>query len=191
MGLLTLKQSDLAYRLDFALDGVAVATLGATLLVASPRADALTDTLLAAAGLSSWSAIEYVLHRFVLHGLQPFRRWHDAHHRRPTELICSPTVLSASLIVVLVFLPTLWLVGPWHACALTFGVLAGYFSYAVMHHATHHWRARSAWFRRRKRWHALHHRDAAHANCFGVTSGLWDRLLGTAPATAADELRRR
>ena len=185
MGLLTLKQSDLSYRIDFAMYGVAVATLGAILLIASPRADFLTCALLALAGLMSWSGIEYLLHRFVLHGLQPFRRWHAEHHRHPAELICSPTILSATLIFALVFLPALGLAGPWHACSLTFGILVGYFSYAVTHHATHHWRARNSWLRQRKQWHAMHHHDSERPRCFGVTSSLWDRLLGTSPSRLA------
>lgn len=184
MGLLTLQQSKLAYQLDFALYGTGIAALGATLLIASPREHWLANAICALAALMSWSAIEYALHRFVLHGLQPFRRWHEAHHQHPSRLICSPTVFSASLIFGLVFLPALALGGAWRASAVTFGILVGYFFYSVTHHATHHWRAknRDAWLGQRKRWHAVHHHDAAQPRCFGVTSGLWDRLLGSAPA---------
>ena len=181
MGLLTLRQSKLAYRLDFALYGTVVAALGTVLLVASPRAGALATGACSLVGLMSWSAVEYVFHRFILHGLQPFRRWHAAHHRHPTELILSPTLLSASLIFALVFLPALAIAGAWPACALTFGILTGYFFYALTHHATHHWRARGRWLRQRKQWHAMHHHDLANERCFGVTTGFWDRLLGTAP----------
>lgn len=183
MGLLTLQQSKLAYRLDFVLYGAGIAALGATLIIASPRADRLADAVCALAALMSWSAIEYALHRFVLHGLQPFRRWHEVHHRHPSQLICSPTVFSASLIFVLVFLPVFALGGAWRASAVTFGILVGYFCYSVTHHATHHWRARRSdgWLAQRKRWHAVHHHEAAAEKCFGVTSGLWDRLLGSAP----------
>ena len=179
MGLFTMKQSTLAYRVDFALYGASVATLGAVLLIFSPRSDWLANALWSFSGLMSWSAIEYLLHRFVLHGVQPFRRWHAEHHLHPAALICSPTILSASLIFALVSLPALLTAGPWRACAVTFGILVGYFSYAVTHHATHHWRPATAWLRERKQWHALHHHDSAHPSCFGVSSGLWDRLLGT------------
>ncbi|MBC7664443.1 MAG: sterol desaturase family protein [Caulobacter sp.] len=181
MGLLTLKQSTLAYRLDFAIYGVGIAALAGTLLVAAPRTDALALALCSVGGLAGWSALEYVIHRFVLHGLQPFRRWHAAHHRHPGELICSPTVFSASLILALVFLPALAVAGAWRGCAVTLGVLVGYFGYSLMHHAMHHWRAEGAgsWLGRRKLWHAQHHRDPVRGRCYGVTSGLWDTLLGT------------
>jgi len=185
MGLLTMKQSSLAYRLDFAIYGTAVATLGAILLIASPRSDFLVNALWALGSLASWSVIEYLLHRFVLHGMQPFRRWHAEHHLHPTELICSPTLLSASLIFALVFLPALAVAGLWRATSMTFGILVGYFSYAITHHATHHWRAGNAWLRHRKQWHALHHHESSRPRCFGVTSSVWDRLMGTAPARSS------
>lgn len=183
MGLLTMQQSKLAYQLDFALYGVGIVALGAILVIVGPRSHRLIDAVCALAGLMSWSAIEYALHRFVLHGLQPFRRWHEAHHSHPSKLICSPTVFSASLIFALVFLPVLGFAGPWRASAVTFGIVVGYFCYSVTHHATHHWRSQGAgtWLGQRKKWRAVHHHDLAHGRCFGVTSEFWDRLLGSAP----------
>jgi sterol desaturase/sphingolipid hydroxylase (fatty acid hydroxylase superfamily) len=179
MGLLTLEQSQLAYRADFASYGAAVLGLGAFLIESAPPGYGPTALAWTVAGIASWTVIEYVLHRFILHGLQPFRGWHEAHHQRPVALICAPTIFSGSLIFVLVFLPTWWLGGLWCACALTLGLLIGYFAYAVAHHAAHHWRADNAWLRRRKRWHALHH-HAREFGCFGVTSSFWDRVFGTA-----------
>ena len=180
MGLFTLEHSQGAYRADFVLYGSAVLLLAAYLLLEGPRAQWPQMAAFVLAGLAGWSLIEYLLHRFVLHGVQPFQGWHAEHHQRPTALICAPTILSAALILTLVFLPTLLVSNLWRACALTLGVLAGYLAYAVVHHATHHWRADNAWLRQRKRWHALHHH--AHApHCFGVTSGFWDRVFGSAP----------
>ncbi len=179
MSLLRLEHGKLAYRADFALYTAAVPALAAYLMWAAPRAYGWSALLWVMAGLIGWTAIEYVLHRFVLHGLQPFRAWHEAHHDRPMALICAPTVFSAGLIVVLVFLPA-WLIGDlWCACSLTLGLLGGYLAYAVTHHAAHHWRAEGAWLQGRKRWHALHH-HAHHACCYGVTSSLWDHVFGSA-----------
>ena len=180
MGLFSLEHSKAAYRADFALYGVSVSALAVFLLAACPRGQRLEIGMLALTGVLSWTAIEYVLHRFVLHGLQPFRGWHEQHHRRPTALICAPTILSATLIATLVFLPALALGGLWRACALTLGVSAGYLAYAVTHHATHHWRGDSAWLKRRKRWHARHHHEIEQPGCYGVTSGFWDHVCGSA-----------
>jgi sterol desaturase/sphingolipid hydroxylase (fatty acid hydroxylase superfamily) len=82
MSLFTLEHSRWAYREDFALYGTAVAVFAAFLLVAGPRELRLEIWALALLGLASWSAIEYALHRFVLHGLQPFQHWHAQHHHR-------------------------------------------------------------------------------------------------------------
>ena len=178
MGLFTLEHSKGAYRADFALYGTAVVVLAAFLLLDGPRAQRLQIVSFALLGLASWSAIEYALHRFVLHGMQPFQGWHAEHHQRPTALICTPTILSATLIATLVFLPALALGGLWRACALTLGVVTGYLAYSITHHATHHWRADTAWLRQRKRWHALHH-HAREPGCFGVTSAFWDHVFGS------------
>jgi sterol desaturase/sphingolipid hydroxylase (fatty acid hydroxylase superfamily) len=178
MNLFTLEHGPLAYRFDFLLYGVAVLGMVAALLRFAPVSQRLTLVAVVALGLLSCSLIEYLVHRFVLHALPPFSRWHQEHHHRPRALICSPTFFSTGLIVGLVFLPAWWLQGVWVAMALTLGMSVGYLSYATVHHATHHWRAGPGWLRTRKRWHALHHQSASAR--FGVTTSLWDHLLGSA-----------
>jgi sterol desaturase/sphingolipid hydroxylase (fatty acid hydroxylase superfamily) len=180
MALFALEQSKLAYRADFALYALAVPAVAIGLLTFGPHAHRASMLGWSAAGLFGWTLVEYLLHRFVLHGLQPFQAWHEAHHTRPTALICTPTPLSASLIVALVFAPALLLTGLWQASALTLGVLIGYLAYAVTHHATHHWRADNVWLKRRKLSHATHH-HSRQAVSFGVTSGVWDHVFGSAP----------
>ena len=184
MGLFSLEHSKAAYFADFALYGIAIVMLGALLLAGAPRKQALEIANFVLLGLAGWTGIEYALHRFVLHGLQPFRRWHEEHHQRPAALICTPTILSATLIAMLIFLPALVFGNLWRACALTLGVLAGYLAYAVTHHATHHWRAENAWLKRRKHWHALHHHVGQPA-CYGVTCAFWDHVFGSAHRGAA------
>ena len=179
MRLFTLEHSKAAYRADFALYGIAVLALAAFVLFAGPGEQRPVTAAWVLGGIAAWSGIEYVLHRFVLHGLQPFKRWHAEHHQRPSALICIPTTLSALLIGALVFVPAWLAAGLWLASALTLGVLSGYLFYAIVHHATHHWHAGdSGWLKRRKRWHALHHHAAQRA-CFGVTSAFWDHVFGT------------
>ena len=73
MGLFSVEHSKAAYLTDFGLYGASVATLVALLLIKGPRSQQLEGMLFAVSGLLSWTAIEYALHRFVLHGLQPFR----------------------------------------------------------------------------------------------------------------------
>jgi Fatty acid hydroxylase superfamily len=199
MPLFRIEHSPWAYRADFILYGSACVALAAALLLAAPRAQAPGLAALAVAGLAGWSLIEYLLHRFVLHGLRPFSHWHAEHHRRPGALICTPTLLSASLIILLVFVPSLLLSDWWLASALTFGLLSGYLIYAVTHHALHHGphhdshhdsrqagmsgSTRNTWLQRRRHWHALHHGSIHHLQRrpghYGVTTTFWDQLLGS------------
>jgi sterol desaturase/sphingolipid hydroxylase (fatty acid hydroxylase superfamily) len=189
MSLLTIEHSPLAYRFDFLLHGAAVVGMGGALLHGGPVAQWRALLLLTLLGLLSWSLLEYLLHRFVLHGVAPFCHWHQQHHQRPTALIGSPTLLSISLIAGLVFLPAWWLQGVWVATAFTLGLSLGYLVYATVHHATHHGRTGPGWLRLRKRWHAKHHRlGDVH---FGVTSSFWDHLLGSAAKPMQDARPRR
>lgn len=194
MGLLSLEHSQAAYRADCYLYGAAVTALTLSLAVWAPQGHAPQLLACVVLGLVGWSAAEYGLHRFVLHGLPPFRRWHLEHHARPAALVGTPTLLSATLFLTLVFVPVWWVRDLWQAQALMLGLLGGYLTYALTHHALHHGRGTSAWLQRRKRWHARHHSAAGATTCFGVTSAVWDHLLRSAPRPpdrAAVERARR
>jgi sterol desaturase/sphingolipid hydroxylase (fatty acid hydroxylase superfamily) len=175
-----LEHSKAAYWADFLVYAAVIGGLASCISAFAPRTHWAAMLALAAAGLAAWSLVEYAMHRFVLHRMEPFKTWHAKHHERPTALISAPTALSATLITLLVFVPALIASTLWPAVALTLGVTAGYLAYALCHHATHHWRANGTWLKGRKRWHAIHHRRAGTA-CYGVTSTLWDRVFRTVP----------
>jgi len=179
MGMLSLEHGKLAYDADFIVYGIAVVFLMLLLMLAGPREQRPGMAALVLLGLAAWSLIEYLLHRFVLHGLQPFQRWHVAHHQRPKALICTPTIVSATLILGLVFLPALLVSGLWPACALTLGILCGYLAYSTAHHAVHHWHTDNTWLKQRKRYHALHHHKIDQPGYYGVTSNFWDHVFGS------------
>lgn len=179
MALLSLEHSKAAYKADFVLYCTAVIALTTFLFVFSPRKQQLELSAIVLLGLVSWTAIEYAMHRFVLHGLQPFRRWHIRHHEQPQALIYAPTVLSGTLIATLVYFPAFLVWNRWIAGALTLGVLTGYLIYSVIHHASHHWRSEMEWLKRRKIWHALHHQHVDHPRCYGVTTSFWDYVFGS------------
>ena len=177
-----LEHSKSVYWADFGFYALLVGGMGVGLPLLAPREQWTAMGELAAAGLVGWSLVEYLMHRFILHGLEPFKTWHLQHHARPTALISSPTVLSATSIAGLVFVPAVLAATAWMAAALTLGIVAGYLAYALCHHGTHHWRAERRWFKERKLWHAMHHQGAAgRGQCYGVTTSLWDRVFGTAP----------
>lgn len=178
MGPLELESSPAAYRADFVVYGLAVLGLSLALVLGGPE-PAWRMLALAGAGYLLWGLLEYGLHRFVLHGLWPFRALHAQHHLRPGARIGTPTVVSAPLFALLGFGPAWALAGPWPACALTLGLLAGYLAYAVTHHVCHHGQGRGAWMARHQRWHRRHHQNLPSPGCYGVSHRFWDHVFGT------------
>lgn len=69
MGLFTLEHSKAAYRADFAVCSFAVVLLAGFLLADRPRELWLELLGWVITGLAGWTAIEYALHRCVLHGV--------------------------------------------------------------------------------------------------------------------------
>jgi cyclopropane-fatty-acyl-phospholipid synthase len=178
MNLFTIEQTRALYWADFVFYGAVILGLALALGLGAPQARWTGVAGLAAAGFLAWSAVEYLTHRFILHGVQPFRRWHAEHHARPTAFICAPTLFTASILATLLFLPAWVATDVWGASALTFGVVCGYFAYAATHHAIHHWHAEGEWLRSRQRAHFIHH-QTPRGCCFGVTSGIWDTACGS------------
>lgn len=192
MKLLSLEHKKAAYMADLILYGVANVILASVLVTYCPRDLRLKSVAMMMTGLLGWTLLEYLLHRFVLHGMRPFSDWHRQHHQRPTALICTPTIVSAPLFVVLVFLPAWSLSDAWLAGALTLGLLIGYLMYSVTHHALHHWHGiNSRWFSQRRRCHALHHGKNAQNCHYGVTSALWDHILGSYTPVSHSRTTRR
>ena len=174
---LAIEHTRLAYYTDFGVYLLAALLLPGLLIYCTPTS--LRGALVVAglAGLVMWSLIEYAMHRFVFHGVEPFQRLHAEHHRRPLALIATPTLVSVGLIVVLVWLPAILAAGFWLGSGITLGVTIGYFVYGVLHHGVHHWRAKGGWMRQCKRQHAIHHHNP-RVN-YGVTMLWWDRVFGS------------
>jgi len=202
MSLFSLEHSAAEYAADFFLYTIACLAGATWLILSSPGGLAATLITCTIAGLIAWTLVEYVVHRYMLHGLAPFNRWHAEHHRRPAARIGSPIVLSASLLFLFAALPAWSMFGGWVAAALTLGLATGYLTYGLAHHATHHripfidghrngvepfragWRTAltKSWLRQRRRLHVMHHavRSDPQSVHFGVTTAFWDRVFGTA-----------
>lgn len=179
MRLFSIEQSRFTYFADFAIYCVCVAALVTFLGTSAPPALQWMLAGWALAGLAYWTLIEYGVHRFVLHRVPPFRAMHEMHHLQPLAPIGTPTFVTLTLFAMLAFLPAWWVANIWIASALTLGVLLGYITYSVTHHAAHHWRASSDWMKRRKQLHGLHH-QLGHTRHFGVTTNLWDHVFRSA-----------
>lgn len=177
--LLAIEHGPVGYWFDYGW----FAACAAGLAIVAARLGPLTDALaLMAAGVLAWTLIEYAMHRFMFHGVEPFAGWHARHHHRPTALIGTPTLVSSAVLAAGAFAPLLYAGGLAHACAGTAGVVLGYLSYGLVHYATHHGRARLRWLSRRRDRHARHH--ATGSSHYGVTTGFWDRAFGTVEVRA-------
>jgi hypothetical protein len=203
-----IEQGVVAHRLDVAFYAIVPLALGlATVWWSSSRGSLGVLLAWALAGAGAWLPMEYLLHRFVLHRLQPFVAWHEEHHRRPWARIAAPTPVSATLFAGLVYAPAWVLFGAWPATAFMTGMLASYLLYSLTHHAIHQPTSPASasgftgrWLAARRRWHARHHAAGLHRALpgrYGVTSGLCDHLFGSAAgpsvraARCTTSLRRR
>jgi cyclopropane-fatty-acyl-phospholipid synthase len=178
MVLFSLEQDKRLVVADFAFYGLGVLTLAATTWATLPPDHVVRALASVGVGALGWTLAEYALHRFVLHGVQPFKRWHALHHARPVALIATPTLLTAAGFGLLVLAPAWWLAPVWLASALVLGVLAAYLVYIAMHHAVHHLHGPRRWLRGHQRRHAQHHRAGART-CYGVSTPLWDHVFGS------------
>lgn len=176
MGLLSIEHNQIVYFGDWAAYAICVVLMASWLAIGAPPSRHFALSVAPLLGLLAWSPVEYLVHRFVLHGIEPFRSWHAVHHQRPRALIGAPTLLTMPAFFALVFVPLWWLSDVTLACAFTMGLVSGYLVYAVVHHAAHHWHVRLPSLQQRKRTHAMHHSDQGGRGRYGVTSAVWDRI---------------
>lgn len=151
------------------------------------------DALIVATVIVYWPIQEWVLHRVVLHArprqLGPFRfdsaaaRAHRRHHREPRDPTFTVLPTSTVLLLIPLHLTFWWAVTPSTAAAgtgvIAFGAAA--LVYEWIHFLCHApYRPRSAYLRRVRAHHALHHfKSERYWHSFTVPS--LDRLLGTGP----------
>ncbi len=133
-----------------------------------------------AGGLIGWTLIEYLLHRVLFHHAPILSEIHARHHQSPQDLIGTPAWASALIGLIAIASPAWATLGFGLGTAATAGLATGYLWYVFVHYATHHWRLRrgSYLYRARLR-HARHHHLSQGGN-FGVTTGVWDQIFGTA-----------
>jgi sterol desaturase/sphingolipid hydroxylase (fatty acid hydroxylase superfamily) len=129
-------------------------------------------------GLFLFSFCEYFFHRWLFHGsMMPLMaKGHHAHHVNPLGYDALPFFLPA--LVLLGLTGGYVLLMPARYAFLLSGAMAfGYVTYGLSHFSIHHTRFRNHLARR---WAANHHIHHYHSESnFGVTTPLWDILLGT------------
>lgn len=144
---------------------------------------------LVALGLFCWTIAEYGLHRFPFHNPTTKEPWrflssgqHLLHHEIPNHpnYVAAPLVMSIiiySIILTVVVLISRSVPGTmlWGG-----GFALAYLAYEAIHYLAHHGRPKTAAGRYLKRYHLIHHFKDSN-NYFGVSSPLWDWILGTKP----------
>lgn len=129
-------------------------------------------------GLFVFSFIEYAFHRWLFHGMVPlFEQGHTLHHEKPLGYDSLPFFFPPA--VVLLLAVALAQVLPAATALLLAGAIAlGYALYGFSHLVIH----RRGRFKHplARKWAAAHHVHHHHPDKnYGVTSPLWDFILGT------------
>ncbi|HET7562350.1 MAG TPA: sterol desaturase family protein [Rhodanobacteraceae bacterium] len=128
-------------------------------------------------GLFAFTFLEYSAHRWLFHGnTGPFRAGHDHHHDDPLGYDALPFFMPPLFMATLGGLFAL-AIPAGYALLLAGTIAAGYAAYGLSHVVIHVHRFKSATMRRWVGFHNIHHYHP-DAN-FGVTTGLWDVILGT------------
>lgn len=132
------------------------------------------------AGLGAWTLAEYLLHRWMLHGVDPFRAWHVAHHADASAPIRVPVVFSAVLVLALVGMPALLFARSGIAAPLSAGMLLGNLLQEAVHQHLHTTAPCGRWLAWRRRMHGYHH-SHDEKRAYGTLTDFWDRCFGTLP----------
>ena len=128
-------------------------------------------------GLLAFSFIEYFFHRWMFHTRVPlFEQGHRTHHEQPLGYDSLPFFLPAVVLLTLAGLFVLVMpIG--FALMLAASITLGYIVYGLSHFIIHHVRFKQPLLRR---WAGAHHVHHYHPESnFGLTTPLWDVLLGT------------
>jgi len=128
-------------------------------------------------GLFAFSFVEYFFHRWMFHTRIPlFAQGHQLHHEKPLGYDSLPFFLPPAILIILTGM--LMIVLPLGFTFLIMGaVTLGYIAYGLSHFTIHHVCFKHPLMRR---WAGSHHVHHYHPDSnFGVTTPLWDVLLGT------------
>lgn len=137
-------------------------------------------------GLFIWSLTEYVLHKHVFHfvpkskwGLRLHFIFHGVHHDYPMDRLrlVMPPAASLLLAAFFYFFFSLFFEGV-NLYSFFGGFLLGYLIYDMTHYAIHHLNWKHPLFVKVKKHHMMHHYYDSTKG-FGVSSSLWDRILGS------------
>ncbi len=134
-------------------------------------------------GITTWSLLEYLLHRFLGHDARTrpngFADEHIRHHSQGDYFAPAWKKLTVTVVVTaLVAPPAVYLVGQAIGLAYTAGLVGFYVFYEVLHRLEHVHAGLGRYGRWARRHHFWHHFGDPSKN-HGVTSPIWDLVFGT------------
>lgn len=147
----------------------------------------LSTVLSFATGVASWSASEYLIHRFMGHEWakkhrNAFSVEHVKHHATTSYFAPSYKKGLAAVGASVVLGPAASLfAGRRRGLAFTAGYVSMYLAYELVHRRAHTHAPTGPYSRWVRRNHFAHHFMSPRDN-HGVTSPIWDRVFGTARA---------
>ena len=152
----------------------------------------LTAVAYFVAGMALWTLLEYVVHRFVLHGRFPdgegaYRRFthkyfdplHWEHHKRPWDGNHVNGTLKDTLHFSIVFVAVSFLFPIATGPQLVAGLLFAYVCEEWVHHSVHFYHFNNRYFDYIRRHHLYHHSPKGMEVGFGLTNGFWDIVWDT------------
>lgn len=137
--------------------------------------------LLFTLGWSSWTFIEYIMHRFWMHQKNSdssMAKTHNHHHTHPTEMVITGWHRCVMLLVVIGLLIAAFRFNNYFT--LLTGFVTGIVLFFLMHKVLH-LKITAKIFPRLFRYHIYHHCKYPNT-CFGITVPWWDDLFKTVPA---------
>ena len=151
-------------------------------------------------GGAAWTALEYWVHRYILHGRFPdapgawphllhrlFDHLHVEHHKRPWDGNHVNGTFKDTGPFVALFILGSWLFPLQALPMFVAGLMQFYVLEEWVHHSVHFCNFKSHYFQYIKRHHLYHHSPKGSEVGFGLTSGFWDVVFAT--RIAEDERR--
>jgi len=177
----------------------AASALTLAVVLRSGRSVAMAAGFLAA-GVATWTLLEYLVHRYVLHGPFPdgpgpvqhflhvrFDHLHLEHHQRPWDGRHINGSFGDTLPFVLLLAAVAALFPAHTVPVFLVGLVQSYVVEEWVHHSVHYYNFNSRYFRYIRRHHLYHHSRHGSRVAFGLTSDVWDAALGTPTSRPAGE----
>jgi sterol desaturase/sphingolipid hydroxylase (fatty acid hydroxylase superfamily) len=145
-----------------------------------------------ALGVAAWTWLEYLAHRYILHGRFPdgpslwrhalhryFDHLHIEHHQRPWDGNHVNGTIRDTLPVALILAAVSFLF-PFHTAPVVLaGLLQAYIAEEWVHHSVHFCQFKGKYFQYIKRHHLYHHSPKGAGVGYGLSSGIWDVVWQT------------